>query len=152
MQTQMLLKPALLGNMGAFELVVILVIAVLVFGKDLPQAATKAYLQIRKLRGAVDELRRDSGIDRELRNIERTVREAEWEARKSEIKPSPTAASSERTSVPRSALPAGDGDASAAAVPEAPGAESPSGAEPAKGAGPAKGTELPEETDESTSS
>jgi len=59
---------------------------VLVFGKDLPQAASKAYLQARKLRNAVDDLRRDSGIDQEIRNIERTVREAEWEARRSEAR------------------------------------------------------------------
>ena len=71
-------------DIGVFELVVIAVVGVLVFGKDLPQAASKAYLQVRKLRGAVDGLRRDTGIDRELRNIERTVREAEWEARRTE--------------------------------------------------------------------
>jgi Sec-independent protein translocase protein TatA len=73
---------AFLGNLGLLELVLILVIAVLIFGKDLPQAASKAYLQARKLRNAVDDLRRESGIDRELREIERNVREAEWEARK----------------------------------------------------------------------
>jgi Sec-independent protein translocase protein TatA len=78
---------AFLGDIGVFELVVIAVVAVLVFGKDLPQAASKAYLQVRKLRGAVDDLRRDTGIDRELRNIERTVREAEWEARRAESSP-----------------------------------------------------------------
>jgi Sec-independent protein translocase protein TatA len=65
-------------------MVLIAVVAVLVFGKDLPQAASKAYLQVRKLRGAVDDLRRESGIDQEIRNIERTVREAEWEARRTE--------------------------------------------------------------------
>ena len=75
---------AFLGDIGLFELVVIAVVGVLVFGKDLPQAASKAYMQVRKLRGAVDDLRRDTGIDRELRNIERTVREAEWEARRTE--------------------------------------------------------------------
>jgi len=78
---------AFLGDIGVLEVVVIAVVAVLVFGKDLPQAASKAYLQVRKLRGAVDDLRRDTGIDRELRNIERTVREAEWEARRVESSP-----------------------------------------------------------------
>jgi Sec-independent protein translocase protein TatA len=73
---------AFLTNLGLTELLVILVIAVLIFGKDLPQAASKAYMQARKLRNAVDDLRRDSGIERELREIERNVREAEWEARK----------------------------------------------------------------------
>jgi Sec-independent protein translocase protein TatA len=84
---------AFLGNLGPLEIIVILVLAVLIFGKDLPQAASKAYMQARKLRNAVDDLRRDSGIERELREIERNVREAEWEARRVEAKgalPRPT--------------------------------------------------------------
>jgi Sec-independent protein translocase protein TatA len=76
--------PAFLTNIGLQELLVIAVIAVLIFGKDLPQAASKAYLQVRKLRGAVDDLRRESGIDREIRNLERSMREAEWEVKKLE--------------------------------------------------------------------
>lgn len=78
---------ALFGNIGMMEMILILVVAVLIFGKDLPQAASKAYLHARKLRGAVDDLRRESGIDQELRNIERTVREAEWEARRAVTRP-----------------------------------------------------------------
>jgi len=77
----------LLGNLGLIEIVVILVVAVLVFGKDLPQAASKAYAQMRKLRTALEDLRRETGIDRELRNIERSVREAEWEARRMPSRP-----------------------------------------------------------------
>lgn len=75
---------AFLSNLGMTELLVIAVIAVLIFGKNLPQAASKAYMQARKLRNAVDDLRRDSGIEREIRNIERNMREAEWEMRKLE--------------------------------------------------------------------
>ncbi len=75
---------AFLTNIGLPELVVIAVIAVLIFGKDLPQAASKAFVQVRKLRNAVDDLRRDSGIEREIRNIERNMREADWELRKLE--------------------------------------------------------------------
>lgn len=73
---------ALFGNIGIPEMVMIVVVAVLIFGGDLPQAASKAYVQLRKLRNAVDDLRRDSGIDQEIRNLQRTVREAEWEARR----------------------------------------------------------------------
>ena len=73
---------AFIGNLGFPELVLIALLAVLIFGKDLPQAASKAYVQVRKLRNAVDDLRRETGIDKELRDIERTVREAEWEARR----------------------------------------------------------------------
>jgi len=71
-----------LSNIGPTELLLIAIVAVLIWGKNLPQAASKAYLQARKLRNAVDDLRRDTGIDRELRNLERSVREAEWEARR----------------------------------------------------------------------
>jgi Sec-independent protein translocase protein TatA len=77
---------ALFGNLGMTEMLLILIVAILIFGKDLPQAASKAYLQARKLRNAVDDLRRESGIDQEIRNIERTVREAEWEARRTETR------------------------------------------------------------------
>jgi len=81
-------------NLGFSELLLIAVVAVLIFGKNLPQAASKAYLQVRKLRNAVDDLRRDSGIEREIRNIERSMREAEWEVKKAEslARSEPTAA------------------------------------------------------------
>ncbi len=115
---------ALLGNFGVLELVLIAVVAVLVFGKDLPQAASKAYMQVRKLRNAVDDLRRDSGIERELRDIERTVREAEWEARRKAAAPVPSV-------VPRSTLPAPVADAlPAAPAPAAAPSTPPAPAEP----------------------
>jgi Sec-independent protein translocase protein TatA len=101
---------AFLGNIGTVEIALILIVAVLIFGKDLPQAASRVYLQVRKLRNAVDDLRRETGIDRELRNIERSVREAEWEARKLE---------SLARSDPKPAQPAGPPGASPA-VPPAP--------------------------------
>ena len=101
---------AFLGNVGPQEIVLLLVVAVLIFGKDLPQAASKAYLQVRKLRNAVDDLRRETGIDRELRNIERTVREAEWEAR------NPEPARPSTPTLPRRAL-ASPGEGSAPAEP-----------------------------------
>jgi Sec-independent protein translocase protein TatA len=101
---------AFLSNLGWSELLLIALVAVLIFGKNLPQAASKAYMQVRKLRNAVDDLRRDSGIEQELRNIERSVREAEWEARKLE---------SLARSDPKPAQPAGPPGASPA-VPPAP--------------------------------
>ena len=64
---------ALFGNLGMLEMVLILVVAVLVFGKDLPQAASKAYLQARKLRNAVDDLRREIRDGFERRILEATM-------------------------------------------------------------------------------
>lgn len=117
---------AFLGNLGPLEIVVILVLAVLIFGKDLPQAASKAYMQARKLRNAVDDLRRDSGIERELREIERNVREAEWEARRLEAKgalprttPQAPAPAPPAVAVP----PAPPGPGAGADTPAAPGGE-----------------------------
>ncbi len=102
---------AILGNLGPSELILILILAVLVFGKDLPQAASKAYLQVRRLRNAVDDLRRETGIDRELRNIERTVREAEWEARQTQPSVARKAlASSTGSAPPAPAAPLASGD------------------------------------------
>jgi Sec-independent protein translocase protein TatA len=99
---------AFLTNIGLPELLVIAVLAVLIFGKDLPQAASKAYLQVRKLRGAVDDLRRESGIDREIRNLERSMREAEWEVRKLESlsrSEEPAGPRSDRAEPPRPSAP-----------------------------------------------
>lgn len=52
---------------------VIAVIAVLVFGARLPQVAGEAAAMVQKLRRALSDLRRDSGIDEELRNARREV-------------------------------------------------------------------------------
>lgn len=52
---------------------VIAVIAVLVFGARLPQVAGEAAATVQKLRRALTDLRRDSGIDDELRNARREV-------------------------------------------------------------------------------
>ena len=71
---------ALIGNLAPWELVVIAVVAVIVFGKSLPQVAARAYMQLRRLRRSMEELRRESGIDQELRSIERSMREVEREA------------------------------------------------------------------------
>jgi Sec-independent protein translocase protein TatA len=120
---------AFLGNLGLLELVLILVIAVLIFGKDLPQAASKAYLQARKLRNAVDDLRRESGIDRELREIERNVREAEWEARRPAVPNPPPTERRPPTPLPPVAPPQPPAESTAGnappaeAAPEAPAAE-----------------------------
>ena len=72
--------PALIGNLAPWELLVIAVVAVIVFGKSLPQVAAKGYMQLRRLRRSMEELRRESGIDREMRSIEREMRDAEREA------------------------------------------------------------------------
>ena len=72
---------ALIGNISLLETVVILVVALLIFGDRLPQVAARVYAEIRRLRRTLDDLRRSSGIDREIREIRRSVEDAAQRAR-----------------------------------------------------------------------
>ncbi len=126
---------ALLGNLGLSETIVILVLALLIFGDRLPQVAARTYAEVRKLRRTLDEMRRSTGIDRELREIHRSVEEASERARVEDplanvpvpsysVKPGPAAAPQP------GAPPAAPAEAPpAAAPPGEPGAE-PRGAAP----------------------
>ena len=58
----------------------IAVVAVVVFGRRLPEVAGKAFVQLRRLRQSMNDLRRETGIDRELRAIQRSVSETVREA------------------------------------------------------------------------
>jgi Sec-independent protein translocase protein TatA len=69
---------SLIGNIAPMEVLLIAILAVIVFGKRLPSVAGQVYAQFRRARGTLDRLRRESGIEQELRDIERSVREAEW--------------------------------------------------------------------------
>ena len=66
---------AFFGNLAPLELVVIAVVAVVVFGRRLPKVAGKALVQLSRLRRSMNDLRRETGIDRELREIQRSVSE-----------------------------------------------------------------------------
>ncbi len=69
-----------IGNLAPLEIVVIVVIAILVFGRRLPEVAGRFLYQLRRLRQSMYDLRRETGIDQELRNVERSMRKAAWEA------------------------------------------------------------------------
>lgn len=64
---------ALIGNLDTFELLVVVIAAVLVFGKRLPQVAAQAGAQIGKLRRQLDSAWRDSGVDKEVREVQRSI-------------------------------------------------------------------------------
>ncbi len=68
-------------NLGLPEMAMIAGIAVIVFGRRLPEVAAQAYRQIVRLRQSLETLRRETGIDREMRNIEHEVRDAAMRAR-----------------------------------------------------------------------
>ena len=63
-------------NLGMFEIGLILVVAVLVFGRDLPSAAVQAAGTLQKLRRALADMRRETGIDEELRRARREFEQA----------------------------------------------------------------------------
>ena len=71
----------LIGNFGWGETLITVVIAVLIFGKNLPQVAGKLFGHVRRARQAVDALRRETGIDRDFHDIGRTMRDVEYEAK-----------------------------------------------------------------------
>ena len=72
---------AFFGNLAPSEVLVLAVIAVLVFGKRLPEVAGRGYTQLRRWRQSLDQLRRETGIDRELHNIKYQVDDAARRAR-----------------------------------------------------------------------
>ncbi len=55
------------------ELIVVAVVAVIVFGQRLPQVAGEAAATVQKLKRALNDLRRESGIDNEIRNARREI-------------------------------------------------------------------------------
>ena len=73
---------AFIGNLSFLEMGVILVIAVLVFGRRLPEVAGQAAAQLHRARRALSDLRRESGIDEELRKARRTLSSADLSMRR----------------------------------------------------------------------
>ena len=65
-----------MSGLGPTEIVVILVVAILIFGERLPQVAAEAAGWIVKLKRGINDLRRDSGIDREISEVRRQVENA----------------------------------------------------------------------------
>ena len=60
---------ALFESLGTFELVVVGLAALLLFGKDLPRIASEAGAQFTKFRRSLDTTWRESGLEREVRQI-----------------------------------------------------------------------------------
>lgn len=60
---------ALFESLGGIELVMVGIAALLLFGKDLPKVAADAGAQFSKFKRALDSTWRDSGLEREVRQI-----------------------------------------------------------------------------------
>ena len=64
---------ALFYNLSALELALVAILAVIVFGRRLPQVAMDGARQLYKLRRALSDMSREAGLDDEIRNIKRSV-------------------------------------------------------------------------------
>ena len=60
---------ALIGNFDVMELLVIGSVALLVFGKRLPEVAVRGAAQLVRLRRSVTRMWREAGLEEELRRI-----------------------------------------------------------------------------------
>lgn len=63
-------------NLGLTEMLLILVVAILVFGRNLPSVAVQAAATVQKMRRSLVDLRREAGIDDELRRARREFEQA----------------------------------------------------------------------------
>jgi Sec-independent protein translocase protein TatA len=67
---------AIFDNLGFSELMIVVVAAILIFGKRLPEVASQAGQQLAKFRRSLQDLKNETGIDSEMRKIQRDIQEA----------------------------------------------------------------------------
>ena len=67
---------AIFEDIGMSEILVIGVFGVLLFGKRLPEVASQAGQQLVKFRRSLQQVKAESGMDQEVRKIQRTIQEA----------------------------------------------------------------------------
>lgn len=131
-----------INNVNPTELLLIAVVAVLVFGRRLPEVAGQAAGQLAKAKKAVQDLRRESGLDEELRQARQAAKDLDPRRLVDAPKPVRAADSVQRARTPLAGTPPGPaaakpeeqaaprGDSSAqpldgASMPAAPGEASP---------------------------
>lgn len=67
---------AFFQNIGLPETILIGVLAILIFGRRLPEVAAKAAVQVQRFRRGLADLRRETGIDAEIRAARRAVEQS----------------------------------------------------------------------------
>jgi len=121
---------ALFTNLSASEFILVLVVAVLIFGRRLPEVAAKGAVHLQRLRRGMQDFRRESGFDEEIRRARRLVENpikgaleeadkapAAWRPASPRVAPHPDAVKAESTGEPKEAE--ADDLAQPEAVPEA---------------------------------
>ena len=66
---------ALIGNLDFSELMIVLFVAILIWGKNLPKVAGQAGAYVAKLRRQLDQMWRETGMDREIRDVQRNIQD-----------------------------------------------------------------------------
>lgn len=64
---------ALIGNLQFSELAIIAIIAILIFGRRLPQVAGQAAAHVGRMRKTLEGLWRETGIEDEVRSVRREI-------------------------------------------------------------------------------
>jgi Sec-independent protein translocase protein TatA len=67
---------SLLDDLGFYELLLIGVVALLVWGKRLPEVAAQAGAQVAKLRRALQDVKSEVRVDTDLRKFQRAIEDA----------------------------------------------------------------------------
>ena len=67
---------AILGNLTLMELGLVLLAAIMIFGRNLPQVAAQAFAHFNRARRAMREMWRETGLEEEIRKVERDMRRA----------------------------------------------------------------------------
>ncbi len=80
---------AFINNLSFGETLVIGVLAILFFGKRLPEVAAQAGAKLQDLKRSMNDLRRDIGLDDQLREAQERMRVLEREARARPSAPPP---------------------------------------------------------------
>lgn len=65
---------ALIGNLHIMEIVLVIVVAIMIFGRRLPQVAARAAVELGRLRRSMQHMWRETGIEKEIRDVQAEVR------------------------------------------------------------------------------
>lgn len=72
---------AVFSKLGFTELIVIAVFGIMVFGRNLPRIAVQVAAQLTKMRRSLNKVWRETGVQDEIRRMQREMREVEYEVR-----------------------------------------------------------------------
>ena len=67
---------AIFESLGFSELMIVMVAAILIFGKRLPEVASQAGAQLAKFRRSLQDIKNETGIDNDIRKIQRDIQQA----------------------------------------------------------------------------